>query len=78
MKGPAHRYEHRATPPRLPELIPSLDRDRLAFKHYRTDREKVERRSVVRGLMLMAILVLLGSMVRAGLGRVFVQGWWRP
>ena len=42
------------------------------------ERERLESRSVVRGLILLAILVLLASMVRAGLGRVFVHGWWRP
>jgi hypothetical protein len=55
-----------------------MQRDRLAFDRYRREREKTERRSVTRGLILMAIVVLVGSIVRAGLDRAFVHGWWRP
>jgi hypothetical protein len=33
---------------------------------------------MVRGLILIALLVLAGSIARAGLERVFVHGWWRP
>jgi hypothetical protein len=70
--------EHRAASPQLPALTPAFVRDRQAFARYRNDREKIERRSVVRGLILLAIVLLVGSMVRAGLDRVFVHGWWRP
>jgi len=59
-------------------LSSAFERDRQEFERYRNDREKAERRSVVRGLILLALFVLLGSMVRAGLDRVFVHGWWRP
>jgi hypothetical protein len=70
--------EHRAASPQLPALGPAFARDRKAFARYRADREKMERRSVVRGLILLAVVVLAGSVVRAGLDRVFVHGWWRP
>jgi hypothetical protein len=33
---------------------------------------------MVRGLILIALLMLAGSIARAGLERVFVHGWWRP
>ena len=78
MQGSARANEQRATSPQLPASSPTLERDRQEFQSYRAQREKTERRSVVRGLMLMAVLVLVGSMVRAGLDRVFVHGWWRP
>jgi hypothetical protein len=70
--------EHRAAPSQLPALTPAFERDRQKFARYRNDREKIERRSVVRGLILLAIVLLVGSIVRAGLDRVFVHGWWRP
>jgi hypothetical protein len=78
MQGSQRANEHRASPPQLPETSPAFDRDRKAFETYRTDREKTERRSVVRGLILLAVLVVFGSIVHAGLDRTFVQGWWRP
>jgi hypothetical protein len=78
MQGSARANDHRAASPKLPSSSPALERDRQEFKSYQGEREKTERRSVVRGLMLMAVLVLVGSMVRAGLDRVFVHGWWRP
>jgi hypothetical protein len=62
----------------LPASSPAQQRDRLAFAIYRNEREKIERRSVVRGLMLMAVVVLVGSIAHAGLDRVFLHGWWRP
>jgi hypothetical protein len=78
MQGSARANDHRAAPPQLPPSSPALERDRQDFQSYRTEREKPERRSVVRGLILMSVLVLVGSIVRAGLDRVFVRGWWRP
>ncbi len=33
---------------------------------------------MVRGLLLLALIVLCLSIARAGLGRVFPHGWWRP
>jgi ferric-dicitrate binding protein FerR (iron transport regulator) len=78
MQGSERANEHRAASPQLPALSSAFERDRQEFERYRNDREKAERRSVVRGLILLALFVLLGSMVRAGLDRVFVHGWWRP
>jgi hypothetical protein len=78
MQGSARSNEHRASSPSLPVPSPAFERDRQEFQRYRDDREKAERRSVVRGLIVLAILLFVGSMARAGLNRVFVHGWWRP
>jgi len=68
----------RAASPQLPASSPALLRDQAEFRTYQREREKAERRSVVRGLLLMSASVLAASIVRAGLDRVFVHGWWRP
>ena len=36
-----------------------------------------ERRRQVRGLLLIAVVILILSILRAGVHRVFTQGWWR-
>ena len=69
---------HRAEPPRIPSPTPALERAEVQRKAYLAGRETLQARSIFRGLILLAILVLLASMVRAGFGRVFVPGWWRP
>jgi hypothetical protein len=43
----------------------------------RTDALLQERKRQVRGLMLLAFVVLLFCILRAGIGRVFTPGWWR-
>jgi len=41
-------------------------------------RKSVERRRQVRGLLLLAVAVLLFSLLRVGVHRVFTPpGWWR-
>ncbi len=43
-----------------------------------TRRKHAERRRQVRGLMLLAIAVLVFSLLRAGLHTIFTpRGWWR-
>lgn len=39
--------------------------------------QKHERRRQVRGLLLLAALVLVFSLMRAGAHQVFTAGWWR-
>ncbi len=78
MQGSQPGDEQRAAPPQRPPLTPEFLRERAEYEQYRRQREAIERRSMVRGLILLAVVVLLGSMVRAGLDRVFVQGWWKP
>ena len=70
--------EHRAEPPRIPAPTSTQERAELERKAYFHQREQLEHRSLVRGLLLLALLVLAVSIVRAGLDRVFLPGWWRP
>lgn len=39
--------------------------------------EERERRLQVRGLLWLAFLVIIGSILRFGVHRVFTPGWWR-
>jgi hypothetical protein len=39
--------------------------------------ETVQRRRQVAGLLLMALIILVASVWRAGLGSMFPRGWWR-
>lgn len=70
--------EHRAAAPRTPEPTRGILRQRAEFQAYREERERIERRSAVRGLIFLAVVALLGNILRAGLDRAFVHGWWRP
>jgi hypothetical protein len=70
--------EHRAEPPRIPAPTASQKRAELERRVYVHKREQMEHRSLVRGLLLLALLVLAAGIARAGLDRVFVPGWWRP
>ena len=70
--------EHRATPAALPAMTRALLLKRKEFEAYRREREAIERRSIARALILIAVVALVGSIVHAGLDRVFVHGWWRP
>ena len=67
----------RAEPPRAPEVTPGLRAAIDEQASYRAHREAAERRSVLRGLVLLAVLVLLLSLWRAGADRAFFTGWWR-
>jgi hypothetical protein len=70
--------EVRAEKPRIPAATRAQERASEEQQKYLCEREGLEARSVLRGLILVAFLVLLASMMRAGFGRVFVYGWWRP
>ena len=69
--------EHRAAPPRAPETPPALLQQRAEHTGWLGERGALERRSMLRGLLMLALLVLAISLVRAGLGRSFPAGWWR-
>ena len=69
--------ERRAQPPRPPAPTPAMERVRDAERIYQQERERDQRRSLLRGLLWLALLALIFSVVRAGLHRVFVPGWWR-
>ncbi|HEX4156523.1 MAG TPA: hypothetical protein VHY48_13005 [Acidobacteriaceae bacterium] len=72
--------EQRAQPPRPPQplqqsaLQQRRERARLAAIRARL---RLEQRSLLRGLILLAVLILLASLLYAGFGRLFVPGWWR-
>jgi hypothetical protein len=36
----------------------------------------LEQRSLLRGLILLAVVILIVSLARAGFGRLFVPRWW--
>ena len=67
-----------AQPPQTPPPTPALEREEEARKAHLLERDGLERRSLVRGLLLLAFIVLFASMMRAGFGRVFIHRWWHP
>jgi hypothetical protein len=42
-----------------------------------TTRRQTERRRQVRGLLLLALAILVFSLLRAGTHNIFTPGWWR-
>jgi hypothetical protein len=42
-----------------------------------TSRRQTERRRQIRGLLLLAIVILIFSLLRAGIHNIFTPGWWR-
>jgi hypothetical protein len=40
-------------------------------------RRQTERRRQVRGLLLLALAILIFSLLRAGTHNIFTPGWWR-
>jgi hypothetical protein len=73
----APAVELRAQPPRPPQPTPALQQALDEHDEYKASREKLERRSMLRGAIVLAVLVVAFSIARAGLDRVFVHGWWR-
>ena len=67
----------RAKPPRPPVLSDSHERAEIARREALAARLRVEQRSLLHGLILLALVVLLASLARAGFGQLFVPGWWR-
>jgi hypothetical protein len=70
--------QQRAQPPRPPAPTPEVERVRAAADLYQQDREREQRRSLLRGLLWLLVAVMVFSIARAGLHNVFVHGWWRP
>ncbi len=71
------RDELRAAAPRAPLATPEMQR---ALEEQRVQHERgalQAGRSMARGLLLLALGVLVASVLRAGVGRVFLPGWWR-
>jgi hypothetical protein len=42
-----------------------------------TARRQTERRRQIRGLLFVAIVILIFSLLRAGTHTIFTSGWWR-
>jgi len=72
MRSPGQR----AKPPRPPAFTER--EERREGKRLRTLHERLgtEQRSLLRGLILLAVVILIASLVRAGFGRLFVPRWW--
>jgi hypothetical protein len=68
----------RAEAVRIPAATRELELAEAERQARLAQREALERRSVVRGLVILAVVVLLASIVHAGFGRVFVGRWWHP
>jgi hypothetical protein len=68
---------HRAEPPRPPAFTEREQRRESARLDRLNARVRLEQRSLLRGLILLAVVILIASLARAGFGRLFVQGWWR-
>lgn len=67
---------HDAEPPRAPASRERDKRDERARKLELQRRVGREQQSMLRGLILLAVTILVVSLVRAGFGRLFVPGWW--
>ena len=68
---------HSASPPRPPRASAELASAREEHAAYVDGRERAERSGFLRALLVLAVVVLVASIWRAGLDRVFVHGWWR-
>jgi len=68
---------HRASPPRAPRASAELESAREEHTAYVQGRELAERFGILRALLVLAVVVLVAGIWRAGLDRVFVHGWWR-
>jgi hypothetical protein len=65
-----------AEPPRPPALTEREQRRESARIDRLSARVRLEQRSLLRGLILLAVVILIASLVRAGFGRLFVPRWW--
>lgn len=69
--------ELRAAAPQAPVATRAMERALAEQAAYRAERARVQQRSVVRGLVLLALMVFLVSVLRARVHNVFLPGWWR-
>ena len=67
----------RAEPPRPPAFTERDQRGQSERLDRLKKRTALEQRSLLRGLILLAVVILIVSLARAGFGRLFVPGWWR-
>jgi len=74
--APGVMQVHRASPPRPPRATAELESAREEHAAYVRGRERLEHAGFLRALVVLAVVVLVASIEHAGLGRVFVHGWW--
>ena len=67
----------RAAPPAVPAATREQQRELAERETHHREGEQIERRRQLRGLLMLALIVLVFNLARAGLGRVFPRGWWR-
>ena len=63
---------HRAEPPRPPALTERDQKRESGRLRLLSERVGLEQRSLLRGLILLALVILIVSLARAGFGRLFV------
>jgi hypothetical protein len=68
--------ERGAGPPSSPLVSQAQLREERRAAALRS-RLGTEQRSLLRGLVLLALAILFASLTRAGFDRLFVPGWWR-
>jgi hypothetical protein len=69
--------EQRAAAPAIPAVTREQERQLAALAERHREGEQVERSRQLRGLLVLAFVVLVLSIARAGLASVFPHGWWR-
>jgi hypothetical protein len=75
---PLLNQSQRAQPVRIPAPTRAHERAGQEYELYLAERRREHMRSLIRGLIVIGMVVLVVSMARAGLGRVFPPNWWRP
>ena len=68
---------YRAKPPRPPELGAGAKQASQEHGVYLRDCEALRHRSLLRGLLVLAVIALAISLYRAGLSRAFFPRWWQ-
>lgn len=66
----------RAKPPCPPAITEREQRSENERLDRLNARVRLEQRSLLRGLILLAVVILIASLARAGFGRLFVPKWW--
>lgn len=74
---PVLAVPRRAAPPRPPAPTAAVLKVQSETAEYLRERERLERQSVLRGLVWLALVAFGVSLLRAGVDRAFYAGWWR-
>jgi hypothetical protein len=69
--------EYLALPPAIPAATRQQQRELAERETRQRLGEHVERLRQLRGLLVLALLVVAFSIARAGVDRVFPHDWWR-